>query len=118
MIERTDTNNGLPVGHYKLTVSSPVEKHKFENNDKKYYLFKFTTTLGENLMEHQERFPAWMASDIIKAVGGKEVTPGVFEWDRDAVVGNMVEADIIMEKNPKDGKEYRRMKNIKEALPF
>jgi len=118
MLETTDTNNGLPVGHYKLTISAPVEKRKFENNDKKYYLFKFTTTVGENLMDHQERIPVWKASDILKALGCKEITPGVFEWDRDAVVGEMIEGDIVMEKNPKDGKEYRRLKNIAQALPF
>jgi hypothetical protein len=117
MIERTDTNIGLPVGHYVFTVSSPVEKRKFENNDKKFYLFKFTVQIGENLMEHQERIPVWMAAEIIKAVGGKEITPGVFEWDRDGVIGEQIEGDIVLEK-VKDGKEYKRLRNIKQKLPF
>lgn len=117
MIERTDTNTGLPLGHYKLTIVAPVEKRKFENNDKKFYLFKFETIVGETIMTHEERIPVWMASDILKALHAKEVTPGVFEWDKDAVLGEVIEGDIVMEKG-KDGKEYRRLRNIKEALPF
>jgi hypothetical protein len=118
MLETTDTNNGLAVGHYKFTISSPVEKRKFEGKESKYYLFKLMATVDGNLLEHQERIPVWMAGEILRALECKEVKPGVFEWDKEAVVGEMIEGDIVIEKSKDGTKEYRRLKNIKQALPF
>jgi hypothetical protein len=116
-LERTDTRNGLQPGHYTFTICSPVEKGEFKEG-KIYYEFNFE--VNGNI--HTEKIPVWAAAEILRAIGAKEIESDVFEWDKDQVVGINVDADIVMEQS-KNGKTYRRMRNITkvrtdEKLPF
>jgi hypothetical protein len=125
MKEVTDTRGeGLKPGKYTFTVASTPIKDKFKNSGKPYYDFTFETTVDGNLKEHNEKIPTWLAAPILRALGAKETSEGVFEWDRDQVVGTMFDAEIVLEKMP-DGKEYRRLtspvailKKSDEKVPF
>jgi len=117
MLERTETNTGLKVGKHVFTVSDVPVKKRFESGSV-VYEFVFEVKDGDKLITHKERIPVWLSGPILKALGAKEIEPGVFEWEKEETVGKMITADIVMEPNPKDGKSYRRMKNFEEKVPF
>ena len=118
--ERTDTRGFelFPTGRYKFQVASVPLKKKSDKGAI-YYEFAFETPVNNTLKKYTERFMVWKAGELLKALGAQEVEPNVFDWDKEQVVGKMVEADIIHEPDQKDpNKKWARMKNIVEALPF
>lgn len=121
--ERTDTRGeGIPPGKgYIFKISDVPVKDKFQSG-KPYYSFRMTTVVDGELVEHEERIPTWLVAPLLRALGCKEVEPEVFEWDKEAVVGQEFKGDIEMEPNPKDGKKYRRLKNPRnlttDEVPF
>lgn len=118
--ETTDTNQEItPTGDFVFTVSKKVEKRLAEKSQKPFYIFKFEYMKGGQLSTHTEILMTWMAGPMIRALGGKEVKPNVFEWDREAVVGSKVKATIIHEPDFKDPAKMRaKMTNIQQDLPF
>lgn len=119
MIETTDTKGDFPlfpVGHYRFTVEQIPEK-KISDGGKALYIFRFVTTFDGQLKKYKETFAAWKCGELLKALGAKELEKDKWEWDREAVVGRIVEADIAHEPDKK-GKLWPRMKNITEEVPF
>lgn len=119
-IERTDTTGFqlFPIGHYKFQVSAVPLKKKGSGGGI-YYEFNFETPIDGNLKKYTERFMVWKAGELLKALGGVEVMPNVFEWDKEATLGKFVEADIIHEPDQKEPtKKWPRMQNITEGVPF
>lgn len=119
-IERTDTTGFqlTPEGKHKFQVLEVPLKKKGASGGI-YYEFAFGVTIGNRVRKHIERFMVWKAGELIKALGGTEVEPNVFEWDKEATVGKFVEATIVHEPDKNDlNKKWARMQNISEPLPF
>lgn len=112
-IERTDSRGeGLRPGVFTFTVSEVPTKRKWPTSGKIYYDFKLTAIQDGRLVEHNEKVNTWQAGPILRALGAKEVETGVFEWDKDAVLGLEFEAEVYLEKDRNDPtKEYRRLRN-------
>jgi hypothetical protein len=114
--ERTDTGGkGLRVGRYVFTVSEAPIRGAFASGA--VYDEWFFTVLADNeLKPHKERIPVWKLGPLLGALGQKEVSPEVFEWDRDKVTGLQFEAEIVMERDRKDAsKSYARLSNPKRV---
>lgn len=121
MPETTDTNRFeiMPEGHYVFTVSKVPEKLKSQTTGKVYYKFEFETIVQGKIKKHIEVFMPWMASELLKALGAVEVSPNKFEWEREAVMGKEIEADLMHEEDRKDPKKkWPKLKNITERVPF
>lgn len=121
MLETTDTSQEItPEGDHSFTIIKPVLK-KMSDRGKPYYIFTFEYLHEGTLKTHKEFYMPWMAGEIIKAVGGKEVEgkKGVYEWDKDAVVGKKIKATIVHEPDFKDKTKVRaKMTNPVEEVPF
>lgn len=119
--ERTDTRGeGLQPGRYVFTISEPVVKRKWESGSI-YYDWKFNVAHDGNLKDHNEKLAPWKLGPLLKALNQKEIEPGIYEWDKEAVVGLQVAADIVLDKAKNSDRVYRRMANfsaLDEKIPF
>ena len=121
MRETTDTAKFemMPEGHYIFTISKVPEKLKSQATQKIYYKFEFETVVQGKIKKHIEVFMPWLASELLKALGATEIEPNKFEWDREAVMGKEIEADLVHELDRKDpNKKWPKLKNITERVPF
>ena len=113
--EITDTRSkGIEPGKYTFTIASTVLKGEFKPGAN-YYDFQFLVNVGKETFEHNEKIPVWLSGQLLLAIGAKEKEQGVFEWDKESVVGTMFDAEIVFEKgiDKRTGleRDYRRMKN-------
>lgn len=117
-MEITDTNNSslFPLGNYRFTICEVPVKKKNESG-KVFYKFEFTVALPDGIEKYSETFMSWNCRELLRAIGAKETSPNVFEWDREAVIGKEIQAEIVHEADKK-GKLWARLKNITEPLPF
>lgn len=114
-IERTETGYEIfpEVKDIVLTVTEPATKGK-TNKGKFYYVFKFKGVVEGRARKYSEAQMTWMAGDLLRALGCKEVGKGTFEWDKAEIVGRQVLVDIVHEEDFKDpSKMVARMKNIR-----
>lgn len=124
MIETVDFyERRLPPGHYYFSLSQIPEKMRSQKGNI-VYKFIFETVYQNEIYTHKESVPVWKSENIIRALGGKEISPGKMEWDRESTVGLEIEADLVYEvdqTNP--DKKWPRLKNVKskgieEKIPF
>lgn len=115
-METTETYTKIPPGEYEFTVAETPTK-KLTANGKPMYVFTFLANMGEYMKKHTERIPAFMAGDLLRALGCNEIKPGVFQWEKSEVKGKTVKATIVYEPDRNDAtKSWPRMKEIRPAL--
>lgn len=115
MIERTETGYEIfpEVKDIVLTVTEPATKGKTPKG-KFYYVFKFKGVVEGRARKYSEAQMTWMAGDLLRGLGCKEVGKGTFEWDKAEIVGRQVMVDIVHELDFRDpSKQVARMKNIR-----
>lgn len=99
MIERTNTSQFelKPEGHYRLTVlGTPLKKSTAKTS---YRIWKFHyIKAGFDAEMSIVMFP-WNSYDLLLAVGGEDEGGGVVKWDDENVNGQVIECDLIHEKD-------------------
>ena len=113
MRERTETGYEVfPEGHYTFTVTEPATKGKSPKG-KYYYIFKFKSVVNGRPKKYTEVMMTWMAGELLRALRCTEESKGVFDWDKEEIVGRSVVADIIHEPHfQKPDEVVARMRNI------
>jgi hypothetical protein len=110
-LERVDTRgNAVGPGKWTMVVSETPISGDW-GPGKNYYEFKFKVYVSPgSKLPYSERFPVWLCGPLLRALGCNEVETGIFEWDKEAVVGVKFDGEIVIEKG-KDGKDYRKLRN-------
>ena len=115
-MERTNTsNNNLPKeGHYAIAMLETVKKKKIKEVYT-IYDFGFSTVLdGENYGFVISFFPSQM-SELLVALGAKEIGKNDYEWDMEQVIGTNL-AFTIVHQEDKKGNMRAVMVDVKPAL--
>ena len=115
-MERTNTsNNNLPKeGHYAIAMLETVKKKKIKEVYT-IYDFGFSTFLGgEGYGFVISFFPSQM-SELLVALGAKEIVKNDYEWDMEAVIGTNLSFNIVHQEDKK-GNMRATMIDIKKAM--
>jgi hypothetical protein len=115
MPERTETGYEVfpEAKDLLFTVTKPAEKGKTQKG-KYFYVFRFKTVLNDRTKNYSEAMMTWMAGDLLRVLGCKEVSKGIFEWEKDEIVGRQVVADIVHEPDFRDpDKPTAKMRNLR-----
>ena len=114
-IETVDTNSGIPTGGYTCTVVEEPKKVRMGKTVGYEFSFSAINKNGERYT-HKEKFPVFLVGPLLKALGCEEVSPGNFKLVTEDVADKVVAGEIVYEKY--EGREYPKLKNITEEIPF
>lgn len=101
-MEITDTSNSnLPKeGHYPIATLEIVKKKKIKEIYT-IYDFCFSTVMdGENYGFTISLFPSQM-SELLSALGAKELGRGKYEWDMEGVIGTNLSFTVAHQEDKK-----------------
>ena len=116
MRETTDTRFKIaPAGTWAMTATKPcIKKLSVKNNA--YYTFHFEFMNNGSFENHQEIIFPSQSAMILRALQCKETEAGVFDWDKEEIVGRKITATIVHEADKKDSSKIRA--KISSAEPI
>lgn len=125
MRETTDTRFKITTaGTHQMTATKPcIKKMSKSDSPKPYYEFYFEFMNDGKLESHLEILFPNQAGMLLRALQCKEVEPGVFDWDKEEIIGRKIVAEIAHIPDRKD-KTKLRASIVKaepvpeEAVPF
>lgn len=119
--ERTNTAGKLaliPEGTRQFMVAGEIKK-KYVGPNKDMEMFIVPLQFKEGIGD--QAFLASMMGPFLKAMGSKEIAPGVYDWDTTEFEGKSFQATVTHKADKNDSSKIRAgMGDIKtvEGIPF
>jgi len=119
---KTNTGTSLKIplvpGRYVLKVVDANESEKLDKNGNNALVIKFEVTNHKNTGFNGNRVSRWFS---LAGVGARALYRFMMALDpnynggpftTESLKGKMIEADIVFETNPKDGKQWAKLEKV------